>query len=549
MAAMENNLTGGPRMFATMQADQLNATTGSLANADQQLAGLMNKHGARKFWAAVKSQGLEPEDIDMAARKDQIQVDSNVPEAGVAQIKAHRGKIWEDLRQSRMRDVETALEGLNDDVHSTSADKIRRYWKCEKGINPVTQADLPSVDQLGGMEKFNEMQAKTQAKVKAEQVRKATALGMDFLMEKKQREVADAKVAAFEKRIAEYKKEQAETWKQKKILAEKATEKRQGDAAKAAAVRAKWEDETEAELWDRFSGARARRAHKYSPEGLRAKLEANKAKRMAAFDQATLLEEQLLETLEDRRIACEERLEVRRQEVEERLANQRAASQASFQKRQVVIHAKTTEWVENKLSEHAKFKQHVDDSRDQYEKNLKEKSKSTGDIRKKATDKVNTIKERIRKETGQSNSDLMERHAAADERREILNGMRFKNENDIYTYREMKHHTFGELVNRRNTEIKRRNDAQQQASIYGIAERKAASAAQDIGKMNIRKCRAEISKQSLTLMDKAAEGFLKIQSEPDENKVIATMNAMGFDMPVLPKTDEEEGGEGEKGAF
>lgn len=264
---------------------------------------------------------------------------------------------------------------------------------------------------------------------------------------------------------------------------------------------------------------------------------------------AALLEEEMLNSLEERRIACEERLEARRQEVEERLANQRAASQASFQKRQVVIHAKTTEWVENKLSEHAKFKQHVDDSRDQYEKNLKEKSKSTGDIRKKATDKVNQIKERLRKETGQSNSDLMERHAAADERREILNGMRFKNETDIYTYREMKHHTFGELVSRRNTELKRRNDAQQQASIYGIAERKASSAAQDIGKANIRKCRQQISKESLTLMDKAAEGFLKIQSEPDENKVIATMNAMGFDMPVLPKTDEEGGEEGDKAAF
>ena len=47
----------------------------------------------------------------------------------------------------------------------------------------------------------------------------------------------------------------------------------------------------------------------YSPEGLAAKLEANKQKRIAAFQQATELEEALLESLENRRISCEERLE------------------------------------------------------------------------------------------------------------------------------------------------------------------------------------------------------------------------------------------------
>jgi len=540
---MENHLGGGPKMFSTITGGSaLLDVSGGLANNDQHVATLMNKHGARKFWAAVKAQGLEPEDVDGAARKDQIAVHQRVPQGSVSKITDHRTKMWQDLRTSRMRDVQTTLEGLTDD-------DVRRYWKCEDGINPVVAKDLPSVDQLAGMDKFNDMQEAQQKKVKAEQARKANAMGLEFLTEKKKREEADAKVLAFEKRVEQYKKEQAEEWKGKRIAGEKKTEKRKSDADRAAQARARWEEESEAELWERFSGARARRAHRYSPEGLQAKLEANKAKRAAAYMQATEMEEQMLERLEDRRIACEERLEVRRLDVEANLAKQRAASQASFQRRQVVIHAKTTEWVENKLEAHAKYKAHLEESRDLYRSNLKDKAKSTGDIRKKAHDKVHQNNQKLKNSQNQSNTELMERHGAADERREELNEMRFKNENDIYSFREMKHNSFGELSRRRNTEIKKRTDAQAQRLVYDLAEKNAKNKAIDISNANLRKCRQQISKESLTLMDRAAEGFLKIQSEPDEGKVIATMNAMGFDMPKLPEKDEDFEEEEQKKAF
>jgi hypothetical protein len=542
MAAMENTLTGGPKMFSTVHGDKLHNVTGGLANADTQLASLMNKHGARKFWAAVKAQGLEPEDVDQAAAKDAITVHKNVPAESAKKISDDRSKMWEDLRQSRLRAVESTLEGLSDD-------QVRRYWKCESGINPVSEKDLPAVDTLAGMDKFNDMQESHQRKVKAEQARKAMALGIDFLTEKKKREDADAKVAAFEKRIAEYKKEQEETWKQKRIASEKKAEKRTADAARAAAARREWEDETEAHLWDRFTGARARRTHNYSTDGMAAKLEANKQKRMAAFAQATELEHHMLNNLEDRRIACEERLEVRRQEVEANLAQQRANSQASFQKRQVMVHAKTTEWVENMLEAHGKFKQHVEDSRDAYKNNLKEKSKSTGDIRKKAFEKVRVGKERLKNSQDESNNALMERHAAADDRRRELNTMAFKNDNDIFTFREIKHNTFGELTKRRNTEIKKRFQAEKQALVYHLAEKHCTSNAQKHSTANLFKCRQQIAKESLTFMDNANEGFLKIQSEPDESKVIATMNALGFDMPKLPEKDEDAGEEEAGKAF
>merc|ERR1719181_1734602 len=116
-------------------------------------------------------------------------------------------------------------------------------------------------------------------------------LGLEFLMEKKKREDADAKVAAFEKRIADYKKAEAERWEERRKESQKAAEKRADMARRAAQKRAEWEAETEQHLWDRFNGAKERRGIAYSPDTISAKLEANKQKRIAAFHQATKQEE------------------------------------------------------------------------------------------------------------------------------------------------------------------------------------------------------------------------------------------------------------------
>lgn len=526
-------------MFSTLGGTGIHEVTRDLANSDMELSKLMNKHGARKFWAGVKAQGLEPDDVDKAARKNEIKINSAVPEASKGQITQHRSKMWEDLRQSRLHDVEICLENMKDE-------DVRRFWGCTKGINPVGPKDIPAVDQLGGMGDFNEQMDRETKKAKAEQSRKATGLGLEFLLEKKKREDAEAKVAAFEKRIMEYKREQIKGWKEKAEIGKKKAEKRTGDAERAAQSRREWEDETEVALWDRFGAARARREHRYSPEGLAAKLAANKAKRVAAFDQAARQEEEMLDRLEEKRIACEERLEVRRQDVDARLEQQRNDTQAKFQNRQVLIHAKTCEWVDEKLAKHKAHQEHLDHSRADYRKSLKEKSKSTGDIRKKAFEKVKQGKDKLKTQNDERDQAIALKYQLADERREALNKMALKNENDIHTFREIKHGTFGELTRRRNEENRSRRDAQSQRLVIDLAERQAKGLSKTDSAVTLLKSRQQISKDMLGLKDRATEGFLKIQCEPDEGKVIATMNAMGFDMPTLPDEDDDAGGEVEE---
>jgi len=536
---MEERLTGSPKMFSTLGGTGIHQVTRDLADTDPALSKILNTHGARKFWAAVKAQGLEPEDVDKVARKNEIKINAAVPESSKAQITQHRSKMWEDLRQSRLRDVEICLENMKDE-------DVRRYWACSKGINPVGTKDIPAVDQLGGMGDFNEQMDRETAKAKAEQSRKATGLGLEFLLEKKKREEAEAKVAAFEKRIAEYKKEQIKGWKEKAAESVKKAEKRTADAERAAQQRREWEDETEVALWDRFGGARARREHRYSPEGLAGKLAANKAKRVAAFEQAAQQEHDMLERLEEKRLQCEERLEVRRQDVEERMEQQRNDSQAKFQQRQVMIHAKTTEWVEQKLASHKNHQDHLDHSRSEYRKSLKEKSKSTGDIRKKAFEKVKQGKDKLKTQNDERDQAIALKYQQADVRREALNAMALKNENDIHTFREIKHGTFGELTRRRNEENRSRRDATSQRLVIDLAERQAKGLSKTDSAVTLLNSRQQISKDMLCLKDRATLGFLKIQSEPNEAKVIAEMNAMGFDMPTLPEPEDDEGGAEEK---
>lgn len=531
-------------MFATIgHGHQLHKMTQNLSSSDSQLATMQNKHGARKFWAAVKSQGLEPEDLDRNAEKDKVTVHPMVPSASAPGIAEHRTKLWDGLREQRIRDVDNALEYMKDE-------SVRRYFKCKQGIHAVDPyKDLPPVDKLEGMDKFNQMMDAATAKEKAEQHRKAMKLGLEFLMEKKKRDDADAKVAAFEKRIADYKRAEAEKWEEAKKEGQKRADKRADLARRAAQKRADWEDETERHLWDRFNGARQRRGIAYSPDTISAKLEANKQKRMDAWRQAVKQEEELLNNLENRRINCENRLEARRQENEAYLAQRRADSQAKYQQKQVLIHARTTEWVDNKLKEDKELKQRLQDSRDRGKEFMKDRAQFTKDTRAKAWARTEKNKDKNNADTNQANDDLMARHQAASVRREELREMGLKCECDIHTHREIKHHSFGELTNRRNTEIKKRTDAQQQHLVYVLAERQAKNKFKEMSMFDLRKARQQCNKEALTLKDKSAEGFLKIQSEPDEGKVIARMNAMGFDMPKLPQKEEDEGVEEAKPGF
>merc|ERR1712146_734948 len=90
----------------------------------------------------------------------------------------------------------------------------------------------------------------------------------------------------------------------------------------------------------------------------------------------------------------------------------------------------------------------------------------------------------------------------------------------------------------------RSRDAETQALLFKCAEFNAMTERQSAAKDTAAKQRQTISKELLTLQDKARDGFVKILREPDERKVHKLMTNMGFSMPKLPELDDDEGDPG-----
>mmetsp|Transcript_98978 Transcript_98978/g.171520 ORF Transcript_98978/g.171520 Transcript_98978/m.171520 type:complete len:535 (-) Transcript_98978:38-1642(-) len=497
-----------------------------------------NTHGPRKLWSALKAVGLEPKDVDSKLNTQSMpKLHASVPKETQGRVKAQRQKVWEELRQSRIREVMAVLDG----PEGLAADDVRRLEKVTgPGVRAVQPDDLPPIETLGSMEEFNEIQAAAERKVQEQQQRKARDLGLDFLFEKKRMEDAEAAIAALEERLKAQQKEKDEALKERRNLAQKKAEKMSASIARAVNQRNEWESEFEAKMNERHAGARARRKKRYSTETLGAKIAANDAKREYAYNTAVEAEEQMLERLEDKRVALEERLEQDRLDREEQLAAKREDSQAAFQRRQVAIHAMQQQWVENKLDEHRKYTNHYQACRDTRRDLQKELVKTTSDRRNKAAAKAQANNSKMKQQRQELNDQLMQRHHDADVRREELMAMAIKNENDIYTFREIKYNTFGELQRRRNEENIKRRDAQSQALLFKIAENRAKQKSKGESMEQLYKFRQQVAKDSMAFADNAREGFLKIQSEPDERKVIEVMNSLGFEMPKLPEEEEEE---------
>jgi len=495
-----------------------------------------NKYGARKIFAALRSMGLEPEEVDPESSKNVSVTDLIPVKERKEKIKAQRIEIWEGLRQQRLRELKSTLEGHN-------ADDTRRFERTGDGIRAVVEADIPPAGELKGMGNFEEMQAKVYAKIKAEQQRKANTLATGFLQEKKRMEIADAKIEAMNARLKEYKAQQDAAIKAKRAAALKGQEKRQSQVERAAQERAAWEQEMEESAAERLAKARAARAHHYSKENLAAKLEAASQKRHVAFQKAAELEQRLVQKITDQQESLNERLEERRQEVEEKLRRQAEASQARFQNRQVKICAQQQEFVENTLEKHNTFKENHQRRHDEGRANLKARSKSCGDITRKAHDKWRQGFDRIQAATNESNDDMMERQRLAWERVQERRAQGLKCDNDVHSFREVKHQTWGELQRRRVTEYTKSHEAKTQALAFDLAERKAKVEHEAAGKYEMDRRRQQISKETLALNDRARAGFIKIQCEPDERKIVQMMEDLGFEMPKLPKADDEEGAE------
>jgi len=282
-------------------------------------------------------------------------------------------------------------------------------------------------------------------------------------MEKKKKDDADAKVAAFEKRMEKFWKDQAKTWEERKKESENKANRRANQARQAADQRAEWEDETEAALNERLKGAKERRGVRYSPATIAAKLEANKQKRIAAYHMACEQEKQVLKRMSDKQEAVAQRLEEERIARDQYLEQRRQDSVDKFQQKQIAIYQKTADWVSEKLADHKKHMEKVNTGEAAGAQALKARSKSTVEFREKSAKLQRANNQRLAEQTQENNDALMQRHHEADVRREALQAMMLKNENDIFSYREVKHNTFGALVKRRQEEIRKRTDAQLQA--------------------------------------------------------------------------------------
>merc|ERR1712039_750353 len=120
------------------------------------------------------------------------------------------------------------------------------------------------------------------------------------------------------------------------------------------------------------------------------------------------------------------------------------------------------------------------------------------------------------------------------------NSLKLKCGSDVHTFREVKYNTWGELQRRRWDELQKSRDAHTQALVFEVAERQKADQAQEGGRAEMRRARQQISKETLSLNDRANEAFIKMQCEPDEGKIRQMMLNLGFSMPKLPEEEEEE---------
>lgn len=504
-------------------------------------------HGTRKIWAALQSTGLDIDDVEPGFVERGPALHQKVPADRASDIMQQRREIREGLRRSRIQQVREAMEALDDDAvrrFERTAVARRTGGSGPRGVpcpRPLLPEDLPPLEAIDGVAEFKAIQQRQMERVQHDQERKAAAICTEFLLGKKRAEEADARIEALNKRLKDYKQERENHWKQKKLEASKAEERRQANVTKAAHERAGYEDELQRKTEDSLANARARRGQHYSTDAMNDKMAKANAKREAAFDQAMELEERTLMELTERQNATEQRLYQRNLEVAEHMENRRQEAQEKFLHKQACVEAMKQEWAENKLKAHKAYVDHLGDARHRCRDVMKERSKSTGDISRKARDKWRTNFDRLQNEKAGRNAELLEREANAANRVENeLKPMKYKCGADVFSHVEVKEKTFGDLQQRRFAELKRAQEARTLAMCIAVAERDAKDAAKAQSQAEVAKKRVEAKKEILRYSNEASAIFLKIKSEPNEARVRAAMQSLGFKMPRIGGEDEEE---------
>jgi len=520
-----------------LRQDAENAFSGSDTNP--QLLAVMKMHGMRsEDFMKVP----EPIVSDLIPNKEKAD-----------RIKEQRKELFEKLQHDRLNTLSASMEKLDDGLRSDhemvrrqAMHSIERYAKVGNGVNPVCDDDLPPVGALAGMGNFEEMQTQRYAAVKADQQRKANLLVTGFLQEKKRAEDADQRMAEMEERAAVMRKEKQAEIKLKKMEAAKKADVRKEGRRKKEEARLKWEDEEEERQKDRLTKARSTRAQTYSVDNMQEKFEKAQQKRETCFQQAADAEEALVNAITEKTRKMQERLEEDRLQKYDDMMRKQELSALKMQEKQVDLERKRQLWAEKKLADHTAFSDKTKLARDTGALELKRRSKSTGDLTKKAMDKWRGGQLREKNKQGTNNAAIMDRHSAATDRVEALKPLKLKCECDVFSAMEYKEGTWGTLNHRHQEQQQAQRDAYTQHTVYKIAEMNMKLEAKKQGFRELQKNRVEMGKQALAQADAAAEGFIRIKAEPDPEKVAMVLAGLGFDMPTLPKS-AKEGEEGEEG--
>jgi len=494
----------------------------------------------RRLAAALRKTGLELEDLDPETACQITAIHAKVPKERIEDITQQRQEVRDGLRASRIKKVEECLKKMSDD----DVRRMNNITEVVGGVRPIRSDDIPGVEGLKGMDKIQEQQAKQMAKVEADQRRKAKMICTDFLTNKKRADDCDAKIAAQEQRMRDYKRAQRDMHNAKKKEADKASERRQALVQGEMNRRENYQNSLDEKLTDKLNKARSTRAFHYSKENMADKMEKAAQKREEAFQEACAKEEDMLNRMEERRIFVENKLAENREQRRQYLENKRLEGEARFQEKQLEVFEQKQEWIKGKLQFHKESTQKMADSRKRGKDFMKDRSKTSSGNHKNALAKWEANHTRIMNEKGHSDEALMAKHEAS--RRyceEELGPMRMKCGEDVHSFREVKHKTYGDLQQRRWAELNKERDAYYQGILFKCAEADAKKAADDAGKREVFRKRQEASKNLLAYKTHADEVFLKIKSEPDEMKIRTAMQGLGFEMPALPKKE----GEGEEG--
>jgi len=251
------------------------------------------------------------------------------------------------------------------------------------------------------------------------------------------------------------------------------------------------------------------------------------------------MERRAIQRIEEKTDAVEQRLAERLTTQQEELERRSKERHEKFQQRRLYLLNRTEEWAEAKLADHNAFEAKQASANQANREMVKARAKSCSDLLKKRQEQARAINEKLRQEKDDGDSTLYERHANAEQRAKSQAVLGFKCGIDVHSTMEAKA-IMKDLQASRRKEVLRKELADRQALLVKLAEdRKRADL---VGKDNeeMHRRRQQVQKDTLTMRDIAHEGFLKIQSCSNEDKIKTVMTSLGFEMSTLVVEKSED---------